>query len=167
VRRRLDEHVDEQIKNEDDGGVEGYLDGWFGEVWSLLHGALWVDPYPLKKRAAELFQGGIHRCREIDKHLEMYSFDWILDFILYEIVVQVEHQGVDASAHDEGLASVEPLAAALEGASLSGGGAHDSRVELSGATGSNVAPEGGARPPLTGTGSTSVRPTAETSVATA
>ena len=65
VRRRLDEHVDEQIKNEDDGGVEGYLDGWFGEVWSLLHGALWVDPYPLKKRAAELFQGGIHRCREM------------------------------------------------------------------------------------------------------
>ena len=84
----------------------------------------------------------------------MYSPAWILDFILYEIVVQVEYQGVDASAYDE------PLAAALEGASLYGGGPHGSLVELFGATGSKVAAEGGARPPSTGTSSTFASPKA-------
>ena len=71
----------------------------------------------------------------------MYSFDWILDFILYEIVLQIEHQGVDAflQVEHEGLASDDPLAAALEGTSLYGGGARGSRVELTSATGSNVA----------------------------
>ena len=88
----------------------------------------------------------------------MYSPEWLLDFILYEILVQCEHNGVDAFAHE---APDEPLVAALRQASLGGGGA------APGASVSNLAPEDGTHQPSTGTGSTSpcATRTAETSVA--
>ena len=87
----------------------------------------------------------------------MYSPEWLLDFILYEIIVQVEHNGVDAFAHE---APDEPLVAALRRASLDGGGALGTSV-------SNLASEDGTLQPSTGTGSTSpcATRTAETSVA--
>ena len=87
----------------------------------------------------------------------MYSPEWLLDFILYEIIVQVEHNDVDAFAHE---ASDGALVAALGRASLDGGGALGASV-------SNLAPEDGTHQPSTGTGSTSPCPTttAETTVA--
>ena len=88
----------------------------------------------------------------------MYSPEWLLDFTLYEILVQCEHNDVDAFAHE---APDEPLVVALRQASLDGGGA------APGASESNLAAKGGTRPPSTGTGSTSPCPTstAETTVA--
>ena len=87
----------------------------------------------------------------------MYSPEWLLDFILYEIIVQVEHNDVDAFAHE---APDEPLVAALRQTSLDSGGAPGASV-------SNLAPEDGTHQPSTGTGSTSACPTstAETTVA--
>ena len=87
----------------------------------------------------------------------MYSPEWLLDFILYEIIVQVEHNDVDAFAHE---APDEPLVAALRQTSLDSGGAPGASV-------SNLASEDGTHQPSTGTGSTSPCPTstAETTVA--
>ena len=87
----------------------------------------------------------------------MYSAEWLLDFILYEIIVQVEHNDVDAFAHE---APDEPLVAALRQTSLDSGGAPGASV-------SNLASEDGTHQPSTGTGSTSPCPTstAETTVA--
>ena len=79
----------------------------------------------------------------------MYSPEWLLDFILYEIIVQVEHNDVDAFAHE---APDEPLVAALRQTSLDSGGAPGASV-------SNLASEDGTHQPSTGTGSTSPCPT--------
>ena len=72
----------------------------------------------------------------------MYSPEWLLDFILYEILVQCEHNDVDAFAHE---APDEPLVVDLRQASL----------------------DDDTHQPSSGTGSTSPCPTstAETTVA--
>jgi len=87
----------------------------------------------------------------------MYSPEWLLDFILYEIIVQVEHNDVDAFAHE---APDEPLVAALRQTSLDSGGAPGASV-------SNLALDDDTHQPSSGTGSTSPCPTstAETTVA--
>ena len=79
----------------------------------------------------------------------MYSPEWLLDFILYEILVQVEHNGVDAFAHE---ASDGALVAALGRASLDGDGAPGASV-------SNLALDDDTHQPSSGTGSTSPCPT--------